>query len=68
MDRQKALRALREAETKAWSSLKGYKFYMFGYWAARWVQINKDWKFGEPNPFRVFVEQAKDMAHRRARR
>jgi len=54
---------LKEAETKAWKSLAGYKFYMFGYWAARWVQINKDWGTKKPNPFKGLV----DIAKRRTR-
>ncbi len=28
------------AESKAWEALSGYKFWMFGYHAARWVNLN----------------------------
>lgn len=59
---RRMLAQLKEAETKAWKSLAGYKFYMFGYWAARWVQVNKDGGFGKPNPFRVCVDMAKKRA------
>lgn len=61
--REQKLRNLREAETKAWNALKGYKFYMFGYWAARWVQINRDEGFKKPNPFKGLV----DLARRKSR-
>lgn len=30
-----------EAEVKAWEALAGYKFWMFGYHAARWVNYNQ---------------------------
>lgn len=33
--------AMRDAETKAWEGLRGYKFWMFGYHAARWVNYNQ---------------------------
>ena len=54
--------ALKEAEAKAWKSLAGYKFYMFGYWAARWVQVNKDGEFRKPNPFKELVLLARRKA------
>lgn len=54
-------RALAEAERKAWNSLSGYKFLMFGYHAAQWVTLNKlnpkDKK--QPNPFRGLVKYAR---------
>jgi hypothetical protein len=46
-----------EAETNAWKCLSQYKFYMFGYWAARWVQANK--VLNRRNPFGVLVRLAK---------
>lgn len=52
-------RQLKEAETKALRALAGYKFYMFGYWAARWVQLNKDGGFRKPNPFKDYVALAR---------
>lgn len=33
--------SMRDAETKAWEALAGYKFWMFGYHAARWVNYNQ---------------------------
>ena len=29
------------AETKAWDALSRYKFWMFGYHAANWVNLNR---------------------------
>lgn len=49
---------LQEAEEKAWKALSGYKFQMFGYWAAIWVHLNRIGGFGRPNPFRDAVELA----------
>jgi hypothetical protein len=39
--RQTILAAMRDAEVKAWEGLRGYKFWMFGYHAARWVNYNQ---------------------------
>lgn len=50
-----------EAENKAFDSLSRYKFYMFGYWASLWVQMNKLCRIREPNPFGRFVELAKKI-------
>ncbi len=40
------------AERKAFLALAGYKFFMFGYWAAAWVKYNallpKSMKVGSP--------------------
>lgn len=33
--------AMHDSETKAWEALRGYKFWMFGYHAARWVNYNQ---------------------------
>ena len=54
--------AMIEAEEKAWRSLAGYKFWMFGYHAAQWVLLNRiDTPFGErmANPFRALVQLAR---------
>lgn len=54
--------AMIEAEEKAWRSLAGYKFWMFGYHAAQWVLLNRiDTPFGErmANPFRTLVQLAR---------
>ena len=32
---------MESAEKKAWEALAGYKFWMFGYHAARWVNYNQ---------------------------
>ena len=38
--RGRVIAALVDAEGKAWEALSGYKFWMFGYHAARWVNYN----------------------------
>ena len=49
-----------KAERKAWDSLGRYKFEMFGYWAAKWVQMNQLLRGSEhPNPFRSLVKAAR---------
>jgi hypothetical protein len=48
-----------EAERKAWDSLGRYKFEMFGYWAAKWVQMNQLLGSHEGNPFRTLVQLAR---------
>lgn len=54
------LAAMRDAETKAWEGMRGYKFWMFGYHAARWVNYNQllppSQRFR--SPFRGLVEVA----------
>ncbi len=49
------------AELKAWKSLAGYKFEMFGYWASSWVKYNqllpKALRTG--NPFKRAVDLAR---------
>lgn len=52
-------RELNAAEAKAHKSLARYKFQMFGYWAAIWVHLNKIGEFKKPNPFAVYVKQAR---------
>lgn len=50
--------AMQDAEAKAWEGLSGYKFWMFGYHAARWVNYNqllpRQRRFR--NPFKALVE------------
>lgn len=36
--------------------LARYKFLMFGYWAAQWVNMNKLLDKKQPSPFRGFVK------------
>lgn len=53
--------AMIEAEEKAWRSLAGYKFWMFGYHAAQWVLLNRlDTERIMPNPFRSLVKSARE--------
>ena len=52
---------LDEAESKAWASLRRYKFQMFGYWAAIWVHLNLIGGFRRPNPWRGLVEYARGV-------
>ena len=56
--RKDLLQAMQEAESKAWKSLRGYKFVMFGYWAGVWVDLNRAGGFRQPNPFRKVVKIA----------
>jgi hypothetical protein len=69
MTLERKLRAeMREAEYKAWNSLAGYKFQMFGYWSAIWVHLNKLGEFKDPNPWSDLVKTAKPKAAKAARR
>lgn len=54
------LAAMRDAELKAWEGLRGYKFWMFGYHAARWVNYNQLLPNARRfrSPFRALVEIA----------
>jgi len=61
--RNDAIELRHEALTKALDSLARYKFFMFGYWAAQWVTMNRlisDEK-PEPNPFRTLVQEARRL-------
>ena len=60
--RRKLLLEMAAAEHKAWDSLGRYKFYMFGYWAAHWVGLNKLGEFKRPNPWTDLVQRAKPQA------
>jgi len=53
------LEAMEEAERKAWEALAGYKFWMFGYHAARWINYNKLLSKPRRNPFSDSVELAR---------
>jgi hypothetical protein len=56
-----------EAETKAWEALSGYKFWMFGYHAARWVNYNQLLPRNHRlrNPFANLVKFGRDMADKK---
>lgn len=59
-DLQQAIESeLINAESKAWDSLARYKFWMFGYWAGKWVSLNRIGQFKRPNPFKAIVDTAK---------
>ncbi len=49
-----------KAEEKAWKALAGYKFWMFGYWAAIWVHLNRLDGKRRPNPFKNLVLKARE--------
>ena len=55
--------ALNEAERKAWDALARYKFWMFGYYAGRWVFLNRLIGGRSPrgNPFKPLVAIARDQ-------
>jgi hypothetical protein len=53
-----------EAERKAWDSLAGYKFLMFGYHAAQWVTLNKLLAHPRANPFGEAVKLARATKER----
>ena len=59
--RDKILDQMRDAENKAWEALSGYKFWMFGYHAARWVTYNRLLHTPQPSPFTNLVKLARDM-------
>lgn len=49
------------AERAAWDALGRYKFWMFGYWAAVWVHLNRIGGFKRANPFRAVVKVAREV-------
>ena len=57
---------LADAEMKAWEALSGYKFWMFGYHAARWVQMNRLIGGGAGNPWKNLVATARAEVDKRA--
>jgi hypothetical protein len=57
---EKILEAMADAEQKAWEALSGYKFWMFGYHAARWINYNKLLEKSLPNPFKETVQLARN--------
>ena len=60
---ERLVEARDDAERQAWKSLAGYKFKMFGYWAAWWVKANKLLPPSQRkgNPFRDLVHQARSI-------
>ena len=55
------LQELDLAEVKAWQNLARYKFWMFGYFAGRWVFVNRISGAKRPNPFKRIVDVAKEV-------
>ena len=53
--------AMVDLETKAWKALAGYKFWMFGYYAAQWVNYNKLLDHKKPNPFKRSVDLGREV-------
>ena len=54
-----------KAEDRAWDSLAGYKFFMFGYWCATWVQMNRLCAEKADNPWQELVALARRRTDRR---
>jgi hypothetical protein len=63
--RDALLKDMLDAEAKAWKALAGYKFQMFGYWAAIWVHQNQIGQFKRPNPWASIVVTAKATVTRK---
>jgi hypothetical protein len=61
----KVEQALYTAERKAWMSLAGYKFWMFGYHAAQWVLLKSLLPIHVRNPFASLVRLAKGVVAER---
>ncbi len=55
----KLLTEMDEAEHKAWDALSRYKFWMFGYWAAIWIHLNRVSGANRPNPWKGLVKYAR---------
>ncbi len=56
----KIIQGMKDAEDKAWEALSGYKFWMFGYHAARWVNYARLLDEKYPNPFNSLVKVARN--------
>lgn len=57
---RRAREGMADAEEKAWEALSGYKFWMFGYHAGRWVNYSRLLGGKRPNPFRDAVMLARE--------
>ena len=53
-------RDMDRAQEQAWRSLARYKFWMFGYHAAKWVTLNHVLPQPRPNPFTELVKLARE--------
>ena len=63
MTEQALLDAMDDAEIKAVDALARYKFQMFGYHAAIWVNLNRIGGFKHPNPFKFAVDAARRITN-----
>jgi hypothetical protein len=61
----RALAKLEEAEKKAWLSLAGYKFVMFGYWCGQWVLLKTVLGTHRTNPFASACRLAQEVCKQR---
>ena len=53
--------AMEESQLKALEALSGYKFWMFGYHAARWVNYSHLLDGKQKSPFTRLVALAREM-------
>lgn len=60
----KLLHELDDAEAKAWDALARYKFWMFGYYAGRWVYLNRVAQTKRSNPWKPLVDIARTHAQK----
>ena len=60
MNNDRILAEMGDAERKAWEALSGYKFWMFGYHAGRWINYNNLLDIRLPNPFAATVRVARE--------
>ena len=65
MTTDEALVELKVSESRAWDALSRYKFYLFGYWACHWVNLNRYAGTKLANPFAALVKAA-EMAKQRS--
>ena len=59
------VRARNAAVANALDALARYKFWMFGYWAARFVAMNQTLPdaMQDPNPFKFLVHAARERGY-----
>ena len=58
---ERLLDALDDAAAQAWKNLARYQFDRFGYYAARWVTLNRILGGKHPNPFKAAVRLARQI-------
>lgn len=57
---------MKDRVATAYHALSSYKFWMFGYHAAAWVNLNRLLTEKQPNPFRCLVAAARQSSEGRA--